>query len=465
MSSRLGRHLIAGALALSCAASPTRSSHPDNISLAVHPGDVVLSPSNQGASLLLAIEAGWTVEQTFTVATAGKLLGIAISATRGTAGPGDVLNLTLRNDTTSTSFGTFALQAQTFGESAPGPLLSAAGPGYFDLSALDISLTPGHAMTLGLSTVSGSGVCNLVSHICTAGQVGETCFSNAECNGEIGLRFGDNYPEGSSTIVGGPPQISQDIAFAVAVRPATPAVNALTLCWQGSTNLYHIHRSEDPETLFDLGQVLTEQVAVATFGDTPPTGRIWYYAVLNLPLAFAFNPESFYSELIAPGPIVGQTFTTGAGDLIGIEIAPLLDSALPGDTLILDLFGPGDTLLASAAIPASAFPPGGEETIPAELSPDDYGPGYFDLSSFEVQVTSGQALRFELRAGVPLGVCDVQTNLCTVGKPGEFCVEDQQCDRGMRVGITPGSFYIGDMTVNGSPNPSADLAFKVMVRP
>jgi len=162
--------------------------------------------------------------------------------------------------------------------------------------------------------------------------------------------------------------------------------------------------------------------------------------------------------------VVGQSFTMGgAGTLKGIEIAPLRDTADATDTIFLDVFDASNTLLGTASLPAAGFPPGAGNT-PGPLSSATNGPGYFDLLSLGITVNVGQPLSFRLRADFAPGVCSPTTHLCTSGRVGTSCFADFECEKACRAGASGNTYFGGTAVINGTPNSTLDLAFKVLLQ-
>lgn len=162
--------------------------------------------------------------------------------------------------------------------------------------------------------------------------------------------------------------------------------------------------------------------------------------------------------------VLEQRFTMSApGTLTGIEFAPLLDTADPGDRIFLDVFRSGN-LVGTASILAGAFPPGAGN-VPAPLDPVATGPGFFSLSHLAIVVSSGEALVFRLRPSFSPGVCSMATHVCTSGRVGLSCTNNLECEKAIRAGDTNNDAYPGGTAIiNGNPISSSDLAFKVLLQ-
>lgn len=156
----------------------------------------------------------------------------------------------------------------------------------------------------------------------------------------------------------------------------------------------------------------------------------------------------------------GQMFTAGVGgDLVGIEVAPLLDSTPPGVTIFLDLYR-GSTFLGTVTRTTTGFPPG-SGVAPAPLSAATLGPGSFDLTPLGVIVVPGDQLGFVIRHSMS-GVCDLVSHSCIQGRSGR-CEINGHCNPQIRVGVSGDTYAGGQATVNGSLDPGRDLAFKSLV--
>jgi hypothetical protein len=177
------------------------------------------------------------------------------------------------------------------------------------------------------------------------------------------------------------------------------------------------------------------------------------------------QPGSAGNGVIGPAQWVEQSFVAEAtGRLIGIEIAPLRDTAEPGDTMELELFDEtGGRVLGVVSLDAGTFPPGAG-SLPAGIFTYSDGPGYFDLSPLNVNVTAGRQLSFKLRAGYPAGVCDLASFECIEGRVGNSCSSALDCNKDMRVGTNSDTSYPqGIALFNGwFLPPGHDLAFKVV---
>ena len=112
-----------------------------------------------------------------------------------------------------------------------------------------------------------------------------------------------------------------------------------------------------------------------------------------------FSLESIGNLVVSPEQAVGQTIVMRLGGrLTGIEFAPLGDTADPGDQIVLEVFDGAGQSIGSLAITAAGFPPGAG-SIPAPLTLDNAGPGFFDLTPLSIEVSEHDSLSFELRKG------------------------------------------------------------------
>ncbi len=180
------------------------------------------------------------------------------------------------------------------------------------------------------------------------------------------------------------------------------------------------------------------------------------------------NLTSSGNIVVSDSQVPGQSFVAGlAGQLVGIEVAPLLGTVSPNTIMFLDLFDGSGQLLGTASMAASEFPPGAG-TVPAPLQDDTIGPGYFDLTNLGVLVEPGTALLFRLRHD-QIGVCDQATFVCIAGGfIGYGCWDDSDCPAQMRAGESLNTYPSGTevCSLDGGPmvsDPSFDLAFKTFI--
>ena len=176
----------------------------------------------------------------------------------------------------------------------------------------------------------------------------------------------------------------------------------------------------------------------------------------------AANLVSDGNLAVSPSQLPGQSFVAGvAGQLVGIEIAPLADTLPPSATVRLDVFDGTGQLLGTASRTAMGFPPG-SGVVPDPLEEDVIGPGYFDLAALDITVAAGATLSFRVRHD-QLGTCDLVSHRCTAGRIGATCNNSRQCDPAMRVGSSVDTYGGGTAIIDGTPDPGRDLAFKTFV--
>lgn len=150
-----------------------------------------------------------------------------------------------------------------------------------------------------------------------------------------------------------------------------------------------------------------------------------------------FNLVSAGNLGVGPGQEVGQTVVMRlAGRLTGIEIAPLLDTASVSDLVSVEVFDGLGQSRGSVSITAAGFPPG--TGVPAPLVSGAVGPGFFDLTPLVIDVSESETLSFVL------------------SKPSSGDI---------RAGISTDLYPDGTVLVNGLPNATFDLAFKIFVTP
>src|SRR5262249_26427639 len=174
------------------------------------------------------------------------------------------------------------------------------------------------------------------------------------------------------------------------------------------------------------------------------------------------NLVSTSNSVVGDSQFLQQTFTVGtAGTLTGIQFAPLRDSAVAGDQVLLEVTG--GLVPASVSIDAGGFPPGAGG-VSAPLDPTTTGPGYADLSAFHITVTAGQHLTIKLLPGFPPGICDLMTNTCAQGLPSSvICFADLDCAKEVRAGTSGNTYPGGALSANGVLL-NQDLAFKVLLQ-
>jgi hypothetical protein len=131
----------------------------------------------------LDLSNGSPLTQTFTVGKAGVLTGIEVSLASCDHEPedGSTYLLELRDSGDATLAST-SLSAAAFGMNCPpaAPDASMTGDGYFDLSAACVRVKAGDKLKFLLSRVGfANGAC---AGLCTAGNVGYGCLSNADCD-------------------------------------------------------------------------------------------------------------------------------------------------------------------------------------------------------------------------------------------------------------------------------------------
>src|SRR5262249_28770655 len=155
--------------------------------------------------------------------------------------------------------------------------------------------------------------------------------------------------------------------------------------------------------------------------------------------------------------IPGQTFTVGvAGQLVGIELAPLIDTIPPTAIVFVDLLDGADQLIGTAARTAEGFPPGGG-VVPEPLAADAIGSGYFDRSSLGVMVEPGTVLGFRVRHD-QVGLCDENSRCVGGAFAGGWCDSEWDCLGQMRVGESMGNAY-PDGVANYDDGYGWDLVF------
>ena len=139
---------------------------------------------------------------------------------------------------------------------------------------------------------------------------------------------------------------------------------------------------------------------------------------------------------VGPSQNVGQSFVVAtSGLLTGIEFAPLLDSASLGDMVTIEVFNSLSQSLGTASITVNAFPPGGG-VVPAPLSLATTGSGFFSLTGLGILVSASDTLSFRL---------------------------SKLSGGSIRAGISANVYAAGTSIVNGTPDLSIDLAFKVLI--
>lgn len=170
------------------------------------------------------------------------------------------------------------------------------------------------------------------------------------------------------------------------------------------------------------------------------------------------NLVSNGNSSVAEDQMVTQSFVTGlTGQLVGIEIAPLLDTLAPDARVFLDVYDGAEHPLGTVSRAANDFPPG--SGVPAPLREDTVGPGYFDLTSLGILVAPGAAASFRIRHE-EIAECDEETSTCVAGGSiGLGCDEDGDCYAQIRVGDTFGDPY----PYGESLDSRWDLAFKTFV--
>lgn len=186
------------------------------------------------------------------------------------------------------------------------------------------------------------------------------------------------------------------------------------------------------------------------------------------------NLVSVGNIVVSEFQVPGQTFVAElGGQLVGIEVAPLIDTSSPNATVFLDLLDDTGHPLGTASEDATGFPPGAG-TVPEPLQEAAIGPGYFDLSSLSVFVAPGTKLFFRVRND-EVGVCDQNTLTCVGGgRAGSYCWDVSQCYTQMRVGESGDEYPLGEehfiLRYPGVPDEAIegadegfDLAFKTFV--
>jgi hypothetical protein len=175
-----------------------------------------------------------------------------------------------------------------------------------------------------------------------------------------------------------------------------------------------------------------------------------------------FNFVSTGNLAVSHDQISGQTFTAGlSGQLTGIEFAPLLDTGLTSDELMISVFDGSEQLLGSAKISSQDFPPG-SGVIPAALSLNETGPGFFDLSGLGISVIVGDVFSFILTPVFQPACCS-SGNICGSGIVGSFCISSSECQQAFRAGASPNVYLAGTALANGVALTGTDLAFKTFV--
>lgn len=155
-------------------------------------------------------------------------------------------------------------------------------------------------------------------------------------------------------------------------------------------------------------------------------------------------PVTGYYNLVPDGSIVvagdqwaGQTFTmTKTGTLAGIEVSALrCDVGIYG-TLTMEV-GQGSTAFGRVTKAGTDIPGPGQCGVPAPLVLTSIGPAYFDFSSLNQVLTSGQTYYFKL----------------TTPSGPDF-----------HLGINIHTYSGGTIIVNGNPGVH-DFAFKIVTQP
>ncbi len=147
---------------------------------------------------------GRTFVQTFTAGASGRLVGVEVYVQRTHVGPDPEgsLRLTVR-DANDVALGSAEVDLSQFPiDNSPHQLGDEPGAGYFDLAGACIPITAGRGYRFELELVGiPMGVCTANS--CTAGRLGEFCYTDSNCDYAVGIEFskGDPYPGGA--FVGG----------------------------------------------------------------------------------------------------------------------------------------------------------------------------------------------------------------------------------------------------------------------
>jgi len=156
------------------------------------------------------------------------------------------------------------------------------------------------------------------------------------------------------------------------------------------------------------------------------------------PVVSPYNLISAGNSVVDNTQWVSQTFTaTQTAQLVGIEVAAVCCQATGTDALTLEI-GQGALSLGSASIMGAVLPgPGQCGVVPPALQLNVQGPGYFALSSLNINLVQGNTYYFKLMS---------PTN------------------RDFRVGVSTDLYSGGSASVNGSAT-SKDLAFKIVTSP
>ena len=251
-----------------------------------------------------------------------------------------------------------------------------------------------------------------------------------------------------------------------------------TLCWTDASgaDAFEVARSTSPDFV-PCEIILGAGPGPCTSDpDMPPPGETFYYLVrgtspyvgswgqasngLERVLACGVMESVDQANVVPSGQIpISHTqqlaqniFVNTTGRLSGVEIAPVRLSLLPTDTILLDVYR-GPTLLATASLAAAGFPSNAAEPLDSQN-----GPGYVNLSPFDIAVAVGQTIKLVLRPGWSPDTCD--GFFCAAS--GKACTDTFQCDRSAAAGTNNG-YPSGTASINGAAVPNLDLVFKTLV--
>jgi hypothetical protein len=161
--------------------------------------------------------------QTFVTGLGGQLVGVEVAPVRDTMPSSAPIHLDLF-DEHGVPIGSATRTAAGFPEGGglPDPLaIDTIGPGYFDLTDLDVFVGPGTRLAFEVR-VGMVGVCNTTTNRCTQGLVGQGCSRDDDC--DVQFRLGDS-PEayaGGTELVRGLPDPLHDLAFKTFMRDDCP---------------------------------------------------------------------------------------------------------------------------------------------------------------------------------------------------------------------------------------------------
>ena len=263
----------------------------DDIQLRVSRGQVALDQANLASTGNFVLGPGPGIRQTFTAGAAGRITGIEIAPLLDSLAPSDPVFLDVAAP--GGGYRTVTMTAAGFppgGGSIPAPLDSnLKGPGYFDVSGLGIDVGVGQVVEFVLRNGTASGVCG-TTHVCTAGKIGASCFSNSQCDKVFRAGFNQSQYAGGAGTHPSNPTLNFDLAFKTLLR--TGMQESVTLDWTGGLPSFQVYRSATPVQVVQAAHRLGG-TAGYDWGDTPPAGTIFFYQVT----ACVFNPPEICDGL------------------------------------------------------------------------------------------------------------------------------------------------------------------------